>query len=309
MIRYILKRLLMLIPVMIGVSLFIFIIMDFAPGDAAMTALGDNATEQQLFEYRQERGLNDPVFVRYARYMLGIVRGDLGTSYITNRNVLQTYLQKLPYTLELAFSGTLLAVFFSIILGVIAALRRGTIIDSSVMILALIGLSMPLFWLGLLLIICFSLNLGLLPPGGAEGIEYLVLPAVTLAVAKMALLTRTTRSSMLEVINEDYIRTARAKGVSKKDAVRKHALRNALIPIITAIGIELGSSLGGSVIVETVFAWPGVGRLIVDSIGKRDTPMVTGCLILTTMIVAMLLLIVDIIYAYVDPRIKGQYSK
>ena len=309
MIRYILKRLLMLIPVMIGVSLFIFIIMDFAPGDAAMTALGDNATEQQLFEYRQERGLNDPVFVRYARYMLGIVRGDLGTSYITNRNVLQTYLQKLPYTLELAFSGTLLAVFFSIILGVIAALRRGTIIDSSVMILALIGLSMPLFWLGLLLIICFSLNLGLLPPGGAEGIEYLVLPAVTLAVAKMALLTRTTRSSMLEVINEDYIRTARAKGVSKKDAVRKHALRNALIPIITAIGIELGSSLGGSVIVETVFAWPGVGRLIVDSIGKRDTPMVTGCLILTTMIVAMLLLIVDIIYAYVDPRINGQYSK
>ena len=309
MIRYILKRLVMLIPVLIGVSLFIFLIMDFTPGDAAMTVLGDNATERQLEEYRQARGLNDPVLVRYARYMWGIVRGDLGTSYVTNRDVLQTYLQKIPYTLELAFSGTFLAVVFSISLGIVAALRRGTVVDSYLMILALVGLSMPLFWLGLLLIICFSLNLEWLPPGGAEGFKYLILPAVTLAVAKMAQLTRTTRSSMLEVINEDYIRTARAKGVSKKVAVRKHALRNALIPIITVIGIELGASLGGSVIVETVFAWPGVGRLIVDSIAKRDTPMVTGCLILTTMTVAVLLLIVDIVYAYVDPRIKGQYSR
>lgn len=294
---------------MLGVSIFIFIIMDFFPGDAADTVLGEGATQEQLEEYRNTHGLNDPVLERYARYMLHLIKGDMGISYVTGRDVFKTYMQRLPNTLLLAFTGMALAILFSIPMGIIAALRRNTILDGTLMILALLGLSMPLFWLGLLLIIGFSLHLGWFPTGGAGSLKHLVLPAVTLAVAKMAMLARTTRSSMLSVLNEDYIRTARAKGVSKRSATLKHALRNALIPIITVIGIELGSSLGGSVLVETVFSWPGVGRLIMDSISKRDIPMVTGCLILTTMIVAFLLLIVDIVYAFVDPRIKAQHQR
>jgi len=309
MIRYILKRLLMLIPVMIGVSLIIYFIMDFAPGDAALSIAGENAPPEQLEAIREELGLNDPLLVRYGKYMLNILRGDMGTSYITGRDVFKTYIEKLPNTLLLAFAGTVLAVAISLPLGIIAALKRGTLIDGGLMVLALIGLSMPLFWLGLLLMIQFSLNWSWLPSGGAGSFKHLILPAVTLAVSKTALLTRTTRSSMLEVINEDYIRTARAKGVSKKKAVTHHALRNALIPIITVIGVQMSASLGGSVLCESIFSWPGVGRLIFDSIGKRDVPMVTGCIILTTLIVAIVLLIVDIIYAFVDPRIKGQYSR
>jgi len=309
MIRYIIKRLLWLILVLIGVSLFIFLIMDLCPGDAALTVLGENAPEKLLEEFRAQNGLNDPVLIRYGRYMLNLLNGNLGVSYVTGRDVMQTFLQRLPNTLLLAFTGVTLAVAISIPLGVIAALRRGTILDGTLMVLALLGLSMPLFWLGLILIIVFSLDLKWLPSGGSGGIKYLILPAVTLAVSKMAVITRTTRSSMLAVLNEDYIRTARAKGVSKKEATMKHAMRNALIPIITCIGIELASSLGGSVLCEIVFSWPGVGRLIFDSIGKRDIPMITGALIMTTMLVSVMLLIVDIIYAFVDPRIKAQYQR
>lgn len=309
MIRYIIKRLLWLILVLIGVSLFIFLIMDLCPGDAALTVLGENAPEKLLEEFRAQNGLNDPVLIRYSRYMLNLLNGNLGVSYVTGRDVMQTFLQRLPNTLLLAFTGVTLAVAISIPLGVIAALRRGTILDGTLMVLALLGLSMPLFWLGLILIIVFSLDLKWLPSGGSGGIKYLILPAVTLAVSKMAVITRTTRSSMLAVLNEDYIRTARAKGVSKKEATMRHAMRNALIPIITCIGIELASSLGGSVLCEIVFSWPGVGRLIFDSIGKRDIPMITGALIMTTMLVSVMLLIVDIIYAFVDPRIKAQYQR
>jgi peptide/nickel transport system permease protein len=309
MIRYIIKRLLWLILVLIGVSLFIFLIMDLCPGDAALTVLGENAPEKLLEEFRAKNGLNDPVLIRYGRYMLNLLNGNLGVSYVTGRDVMQTFLQRLPNTLLLAFTGVTLAVAISIPLGVIAALRRGTILDGTLMVLALLGLSMPLFWLGLILIIVFSLDLKWLPSGGSGGIKYLILPAVTLAVSKMAVITRTTRSSMLAVLNEDYIRTARAKGVSKKEATMRHAMRNALIPIITCIGIELASSLGGSVLCEIVFSWPGVGRLIFDSIGKRDIPMITGALIMTTMLVSVMLLIVDIIYAFVDPRIKAQYQR
>ncbi len=307
--RYIIKRLLLLIPVMIGVSLLIYVIMDYAPGDAALAIVGETAPAEQLEAVREELGLNRPLMVRYLDYMLHIFRGDMGQSYVTGRDVFQTYLEKLPYTLLLAFSGTLIAVVVSIPLGIIAALRRGSIIDGSLMVLALIGLSMPLFWLGLLLIIQFALRWPILPSGGAGSWKNLILPAVTLAVNKLALLTRTTRSSMLEVINEDYIRTARAKGVSKRRTVTHHALRNALIPIVTVIGTQMSSSIGGSVLCETVFSWPGVGRLIVDSIGKRDVPIVTGCIILTTLIVALVNLFVDFIYGFIDPRIKGQYSK
>lgn len=309
MIRYIMKRLLWLIPVLIGVSLFIFLIMDLCPGDAALTVLGENAPEKLLQDFRAENGLNDPVLIRYGRYMLNLLHGNLGVSYVTGRDVMQTFLQRLPNTLLLAFTGVTLAVAISIPLGVMAALRRGTVLDGTLMVLALLGLSMPLFWLGLILIIIFSLELKWLPSGGSGGVKFLILPAVTLAVSKMAVITRTTRSSMLAVLNEDYIRTARAKGVSKKEATMKHAMRNALIPIITCIGIELGSSLGGSVLCEIVFSWPGVGRLIFDSIGKRDIPMITGALIMTTMLVSVMLLVVDIIYAFVDPRIKAQYQR
>lgn len=309
MIRYVLKRLLMLVPVMIGVSFIIFFVMDFAPGDAALIIAGENAPTEQIEAIRNDLGLNDPVLVRYGRYMLKLFVGDMGISYVTGRDVFRTYMEKLPNTLLLAFSGTLLSMLISIPLGIVAALKRGTIIDGIVMIFSLIGLSMPLFWLGLLLIIQFSLNIKILPPGGADSWRSLILPAITLAVSKTALLTRTTRSSMLEVINEDYIRTARAKGVSRKKAVTKHGLRNALIPIITVVGIQMSASLGGSVLCESVFAWPGVGRLILDSIGKRDIPMVTGCIILTTLLAVLVILIVDMIYAFIDPRIKAQYSR
>jgi peptide/nickel transport system permease protein len=303
------KRLLWLIPVLIGVSLFIFLIMDICPGDAALTVLGENAPEKLLEDFRTENGLTNPVLIRYGRYMLNLLHGKLGVSYVTGRDVMQTFLQRLPNTLLLAFTGVTLAVAISIPLGVMAALRRGTVLDGTLMVLALLGLSMPLFWLGLILIIIFSLELKWLPSGGSGGIKFLILPAVTLAVSKMAVITRTTRSSMLAVLNEDYIRTARAKGVSKKEATMKHAMRNALIPIITCIGIELGSSLGGSVLCEIEFSWSGVGRLIFDSIGKRDIPMITGALIMTTMLVSVMLLVVDIIYAFVDPRIKAQYQR
>ena len=307
--RYIIKRLLLLIPVVIGVSLLIYVIMASAPGDAALAIVGENAPPELLERTRKELGLDQPLLMRYLNYMWNLLRGDLGKSYISDRNVVETYLEKLPYTLLLALTGTVLAVAISLPLGVIAALRRGTILDGTLMVLALVGLSMPLFWLGLLLIIQFSLRWPILPSGGAGSWQHLVLPAVTLAVNKIALLTRTTRSSMLEVINEDYIRTARAKGVSKRKTVTRHALRNALIPIVTVIGTQMSASIGGSVLCETVFSWPGVGRLIVDSIGKRDVPMVTGCIILTTLIVALVNLLVDFIYGFLDPRIKGQYAR
>lgn len=307
--RYILKRLLMLIPVLLGVVFIVFFIMDLAPGDPVYQVAGEQATQAELQALRVKLGLDGNIFTRYARYIKNMVQGDLGVSYISKRNVMKTYLERLPNTLLLASVTMVVAILISIPLGIIAAVHQNSIKDTVSMILALLGLSMPNFWLGLLLIILFSLKLNWLPSGGNNGIKSIILPALTVGMGLAALMTRTTRSSMLDVIRQDYLRTARSKGVTEKKVIYKHALKNALIPIITIFGIQFSNVLGGSVLAETVFSWPGVGRLVVDAINQRDIPMVTGALVMTTMLVSVVNLLVDIVYAYVDPRIKAQYTK
>ena len=283
--------------------------MSVAEGDPVYQVAGPDATEEQLEALREEMGLNGSLIERYFRYIGNLLKGDLGVSYVTKLDVMQLYLQRLPNTLRLASIAMLVAVALSVPLGIVAAVNQNSWKDTLAMILALLGLSMPNFWLGLLLMLLFSLKLGWLPSGGAEGFTSVILPAVTVGVGLAALLTRTTRSSMLDVLRQDYLRTARAKGVSERKVVYVHALRNALIPIITIFGVQFSNVLGGSVLAETVFAWPGVGRLVVDAIDQRDIPTVTGALIMTTMLVTIVNLLVDIIYAYVDPRIKAQYTK
>ena len=309
MLRYIGKRLLMLIPVILVTSLLIFWAMSLTGGDPALMILGDNATPAQIEELREEMGLNDPFVVQYANYMKGMFTGDMGKSYITNKDVFKTFMEKLPNTLMLGGAAVLIAVIVSIPLGVYTALNQNTWKDTAGMIFALFGTSMPNFWLGLMLILLFSLKLGLLPSGGKTGFSSLILPAVTVGFGLAALITRTTRSSMLDVIRQDYMTTARAKGCSEKQVIYKHGLKNALIPIITAIGLQMSLGITGSVLAETVFSWPGIGRLVYESISKRDTPMVTGSIIMCSIFMCIINLVVDLIYAFFDPRIKAQYSK
>lgn len=309
MYRYVIKRLLMLIPVIILTSFIVFFIINLAPGDVVGSLTGGEATPEEMAQIRADLGLDKPVLVRYFKYLAGLLHGDLGTSYITGKSVFASYMEKLPTTLRLAFASILVSIIISIPLGISSAVHSGSIRDNVGMVAALIGLSMPNFWLGLLLIIAFSLHLGWFPSGGAEGFTSIILPAITVGTGLTAMLTRTTRSSMLDVIRQDYLRTARAKGVPEKTVIRKHALRNALIPVITVIGTQLGTCLGGAILTETVFAWPGVGRLILDAVNSRDIPMVTGCIILKTISISIILLIVDLLYAVVDPRIRAQYSK
>ena len=309
MLRYIGKRLLMLIPVILVTSLLIFWAMSLTGGDPAIMILGDNATPAQIEELREEMGLNDPFIVQYANYMKGMFTGDMGKSYITNKDVFKTFMEKLPNTLMLGGAAVLIAVIVSIPLGVYTALNQNTWKDTAGMIFALFGTSMPNFWLGLMLILLFSLKLGWLPSGGKTGFASLILPAVTVGFGLAALITRTTRSSMLDVIRQDYMTTARAKGCSEKQVIYKHGLKNALIPIITAIGLQMSLVITGSVLAETVFSWPGIGRLVYASISKRDTPMVTGSIIMCSIFMCIINLVVDLIYAFFDPRIKAQYSK
>lgn len=309
MVRYILHRLLQLIPAILISSFIIFFAMNLTGGDPAMLIAGDKASAERIAQVREEYGFNDPVAVQYIRYMAGLVRGDMGTSYVTHKDVFNSFMSRLPATMELAFASVFLAVFISIPLGVYTAINQNTWKDNLGMVFALFGVSMPNFWLGLILILLFSLRLGWLPSGGREGFISIILPAVTVGLGLAALITRTTRSSMLDVIRQDYMRTARAKGASNRRVIFKHGLGNALIPIITVIGLQLSNVLTGSVLAESVFAWPGIGRLIFDHISKRDTPMVTGSIILCSMLMCIVNLVVDIVYAFVDPRIKAQYMK
>jgi peptide/nickel transport system permease protein len=309
MFRYAFERLLMLIPVILGVSLLIFVIMDLAPGDAVDYLASDDATAEEIQQIRSDLGLDRPLLERYGKYMLGMAKGDLGTSYVSKKDVFHTFISKFPATLVLASAGIIVAIILSIPLGIYSAVHRGGLGDNISMVLAILGLSMPNFWLGLLLIIGFSLKLGWFPSGDMSGISSIVLPAITLGTGLTAMLTRTTRSSMLDALSQDYLRTARAKGVSERVVINKHALKNALIPIITVIGAQLGTCLGGSVITETVFSWPGVGRLIIDSLNSRDIPMVTGSLILVTIAICIVILIIDLLYVALDPRLKAQYSR
>lgn len=308
MLKYVLKRIVMIIPVVLAVSFIVFFIMDFVPNDPAVVALGDGATEEQLEAYREANGLNDPLIIRYVRYMGGILHGDLGTSYAQKESVWNLFFAKFPNTLRLAIASVVVTVILSIPLGIIAAVKENTWIDTACSTLSFVGLAMPNFWLGLLLIMLFAVNLKLLPATGAVGFKSLILPAITCGTGNMAALTRITRSSMLDVLRQDYLRTARAKGQSESKIITYHAFKNAQIPVVTQIGIQMSTLIGGAVLTERVFAWPGVGAFLVDSIQKSDYEVVTGFVIMLAIFVSVILLIVDVLYAFLDPRIKAQYS-
>jgi peptide/nickel transport system permease protein len=307
--KYILKRLFALIPVIIGVTFIVFMILALAPGDPASLALGQDATPESLHEWREMHGLNDPVLVQYFNYIVGVFMGDFGTSW--NRNNINVTLEittRFPATLQLSICAILFTSIIAFPLGILAAVKQNTWIDGLSMFIALIGVSMPIFWFGLLLVLFFSLQLGWFPSSGANTWHSVVLPSFALGFASMASMARTTRSSMLEVIRQDYIRTARSKGIAYGKVIRKHAVKNALIPTLTIFGIQLGNLLTGSVVTETVFAWPGIGRLMLQAILARDTPMVLGCMIMFTLCFSIVNLLVDLAYAFVDPRIRAQYS-
>lgn len=308
MLKYILKRLLMLIPVMLGVTFLVYFIISLTPGDPAAMILGTSATQESVEALREEMGFNDPTIVQYGNYMKNLLTGDMGRSYSTDKTVLSEVTQRFPNTFKLTFSAIGIAILISIPIGVISATRQYSIFDNVGMVFALVGISMPSFWTGLMLIILFSLKLGWFPSSGMEGFKSLILPAFTLAIAATAGITRTMRSSMLEVIRQDYISTAKAKGVSKFNIIKKHALKNALIPAITVIGLQFGVLLGGAVLTETVFSWPGIGRLMVESIQRKDTPMVLGCVIVFAIAFSIVNLVVDILYAFIDPRIRADYK-
>ncbi|MDO4492511.1 MAG: ABC transporter permease [Clostridia bacterium] len=309
MYRYILKRLLMLIPVIIGITLVIYFTMDLAPGDPVYQIVSERASEEEIAAAREEYHLNDPFLVRCGRYLLNLCKGDLGVSYQSKRPVAEIYFSKLPATLALAVASIVIALLISIPLGIYAATHQNSWGDSTSMILSLVGVSMPNFWLGLLLVLAFALHLGWLPSGGMNGFASVILPALTEGAYLAGFMTRTTRSAMLDTIRSDYVFMALAKGVSKKESIMKHAFKNALIPIVTAGGVQFAYVMGGCVVTETVFAWPGIGRQLVEGINQRDIPVVLGFIILTAIVVCIINLMLDIIYAFVDPRIKAQYSK
>ena len=309
MLKYIAKRLLAMIPVVLGVTLIVFVIMSLAPGDPARTILGEQASEEQVNQLREEMGLNDPILVQYVRYIWNLLHGDFGTSYQSRINVSTEIWSRFPNTIKLALAASLISVIVALPLGIIAAVKQNTIFDSMAMFVAIIGISCPTFWFGLILILIFAVNLKWFPVSGqVDTIRGIVLPAVTLGFNSMASMARVTRSSMLEVIRQDYIRTARAKGVSNRNVILHHAVPNAMIPTVTVIGLRIGGLLAGAVICETVFSWPGIGRLLVQSIQSRNTPVVLGCIIIFSICFSLVNLIVDILYAFIDPRIKSQYQ-
>ncbi len=308
MIKYIVRRLIALIPVLLGVKLIIFTLLYFTPGDPALVMLGDEATPEAIAQIHEELGWNDPFWVRYFNYVVDLLHGDLGVSYTNGRPVFDLLVERLPKTITLALISTTIAVTLGILLGVIAAIKQNSIFDNLCMLLALVGVSMPHFWQGLLLMLLFGVKLGWLPISGWGEVGNVVLPSLTIGLGSMAIIARMTRSSMLEVINQDYINFARAKGQKNGKIITGHELRNALIPIITTIAIQFGNMLGGSVITETIFAIPSVGKLMVDSIRSGNYPVVQGGVLLIAFIYCINNLLVDVIYAFVDPRVKTNLS-
>ena len=309
MVKYIVKRFLMMIPVIIGISLLVFLVMKATPGDPARIVAGSEADEETVEEIREQLGLNKPVLEQYVNYMAGLLRGDMGTSFANGKPVLQEILSRLPVTFTLAFFAVAIATVLAIPLGILSATKQYSILDYISTVFSLIGVSMPNFWLGLMLILLFALKLGWLPSGDAATWKGYILPSVTMAVGAMANFMRTTRSSMLDVIRQDYIRTARAKGAGENHVIIKHALRNAMIPVITVIGLQMGTLLGGAVVNETVFSLPGLGTLMIGAIKQKNEPVVLGSLITFAIIFSSVNLLVDILYAFIDPRIKSGYAK
>jgi ABC-type dipeptide/oligopeptide/nickel transport system permease component len=301
---YLARRLLLTIPVLLGVATLVFALIHFIPGDPARAILGDLASEADVAQLRGRLGLDRPVAVQYVAYLGGLARADLGTSLRTGSPVASQILERIPATFELALAAIVVALALAVPLGIVAAVWRGTAIDHAAMTLSLAGVSMPNFWLGPLLAIVFGVELGWLPVSGRGGLEHIMLPAVSLGAALAAVLARMTRTTLADQLREPYVLAARARGISRTRAVLHHAFRNSLIPIVTLAGLQIGAVLTGAVITETIFAWPGIGRLLVQSIGFRDYPMVQGCILLIAVTYVGVNLVVDLMYAVLDPRIR-----
>src|SRR5262245_2505144 len=302
--RFLLRRMLLTVPVLFGVATLVFSLIHLVPGDPVQAMLGESASPQEIAQLRGTLGLDRPLYVQYLNFMQNIVVGDLGTSLRTNQAVSTVIAERMPATIELAAAAMIVALVIAIPLGVVAAAGAGTTTDHIATTLALVGISMPNFWLGPLLAIVFSVALGWFPVSGRGTLASLVLPAITLGTPLAAVLARTTRASVLEELRELYVLAARARGVSRARAMIGHAFRNSLIPIVTVLGLQLGSVLTGAVITETIFAWPGVGRLLVQSIGARDYPAVQGCVLLIAITYMATNLLVDVAYGFLDPRIR-----
>jgi peptide/nickel transport system permease protein len=304
MLSYITRRLILTLPVLFGVATLVFSLIHLVPGDPAQAMLGDGASPEDIAQLRTRLGLDRPLVEQYGRYLKGLVQGDLGTSLRTQQPVTTQIAERLPATAELASAAMLVAVALALPLGLIAAVWRGTWVDQGAMGLALVGISVPGFWLGPLLALIFAVELGWLPVSGRGTLAHLVLPAITLGSALAAILARMTRASVLEELREQYVVAARARGASRVRAVVVHALRNSLIPVVTILGLQLGAVLTGSIITETIFSWPGVGRLLIQSINFRDYPMVQGCIVLIAVTYVTMNLLTDLVYGWLDPRIR-----
>jgi peptide/nickel transport system permease protein len=302
--RFLARRLVLTVPVLLGVATLVFSLIHLIPGDPAQTMLGDTAPQADVDELRQRLGLDRPLLEQYGSFLAGVARGDLGTSLRTGEPVLAQVAARVPATAELAGASMLVAVLAALPLGIAAAVWRGTVIDHGATAFALTGVSIPNFWLGPLLAIVFSIELGWLPVSGRGTLAHLVLPAISLGGALAAILARMTRATLLEELREPYVQAARGRGVSRARAVLRHAFRNSLIPVVTLLGLQFGAVLTGAVITETIFAWPGIGRLLVQSIGFRDYPLVQGCILFIAVTYVFVNLVTDLVYGVLDPRIR-----
>jgi ABC-type dipeptide/oligopeptide/nickel transport system permease component len=304
MARYLLRRLLLTVPVLLGVATLVFALIHLVPGDPAQSMLGESASPDEIGRLRTALGLDRPLLTQYRTFLSGVARGNLGTSFRFGTPVTQEIRKRLPDTAILAISAMAVAIVVAIPLGIVAAVFRGRFLDHAAMTLALAGISMPSFWLGPLLAILFAVRLGWLPVSGSGTPLHLVLPAVTLGTALSAILARMTRSSVIEELRELYVLAARSRGLSQARAVVRHAFRNSLIPVVTIIGLQFGAVLTGTIITETIFGWPGVGRLLIQAINSRDYPLVQGCILFISVIYVAMNLITDLTYGVLDPRIR-----
>ncbi|KAF0818975.1 MULTISPECIES: nickel ABC transporter permease [unclassified Cytobacillus] len=301
---FLMRRLVQIVPVLLGVTLMVFLIMQMVPGDPAVLVAGEGATDEQVEAIRHDLGLDQPLALQYLSYVGDVVKGDFGESIRTSRPVLDEILVRLPITLELAFWSIVITVVLGVLFGIIAATKQNSFTDVGLMMVALLGVSLPNFWLGLMLIIYFSVGLQWFPVAGWGTFSHIILPAITLGTGGAAIVARMTRASMLEVIRQDYIRTAKAKGVRQRLIIYKHALKNALIPVITVVGLQFGALLGGTVLTESVFAINGVGRLIIDAIRMRDLPLVQGSILFVSVLFVIVNLLVDLSYRFLNKRVE-----
>jgi len=301
---YIIKRVLQTIPVIIFVTIITFMLIHIAPGDPALMRAGQDASQEQIETIRESMGLNLPVHQQYYQWMEGLFRGDLGFSLQDGRPVFPTLIRRMPATLLLVFFSFLVSIIIGVPIGVLSAVKRNSVVDSISRILALLGLSMPNFWMALMLILVFSFHFQLLPASGSGSLLHLIMPSIALGLPSAGLITRLTRSSILEVLNEDYIRTAYSKGLKKQMVIYKHALKNALLPVVTIIGLQIGYRLGGSVVIESVFAYPGIGRFAYRRMLARDYPMIMGNLLIFSFTFIFINLLTDILYGFLNPRIR-----